>query len=1109
MRVKLILVLLLQVHFLFAQVEKKIVAAVENNVSGKPSVNTVSDGVKQWIINDAYGSMPVTKGEYGQGSLTKKIVVDANGASTVEFTDKNGNVILQKIQVGEKTTNAHEGWLCTYFIYDGQSRLRFVMQPNAVEWLANNNWSIAENEGKKVASEWCFQYEYGNKNRLKIQKNPGAAEIYTVYDKMNRAVFIQDGNMRKKQEWMATMYDELDRPVVMGMMKYQGSVDELQDYADGNIKSGYVKNDALYYDESFANEKDILLQTKQAESKLYQASNSIVMEDGFNSDISPSLVMEIEKSNSRHSGEGVARVTENPVPPGIDITLLKVVYYGNYNFLSESNHGFAFKPGNTKVADGQIADDANGEITGMKVRVLGNPENLVNSEWLTSVNYYDNIGRLVQAQSENFKGGKDISTNIYNAEGKLISNYLSHNNPQTTDAHLRTLAIKTDMEYTSGGSLQSVYKTINDDAGTKKLVLKNEYNENGLLAKKELGATSASNTPIAVMEYAYDESGKVKGINWAYEKNKSYPDVNIDNNRWFGMDVSGMNNYGQALEESWQSGSDMAQRKYGFQYDNAHRLMLADFNQKFGDNWAKSEPGSSGFNIDFSCKIGNGSNAFSAYDGNSNIKGLQQWGLKINRSTVFDQLSFNYYPVSNSLQSVADGSNVKAGASSITEPAAFVYDANGNLAADKGNSGELQTIEYNCLNLPWKITVKDKGIIYYSYDANGNKLQKKVEIFPNRKEEKGKVDITDFAAGFVYQNNKLDYIKYDNGRVRPVVQANNLKFNYDYFLKDNDGDVRMVLTDEERIDAYPVASMENGKEKVENAVYSNIDASRDRLPAGYPSDTYTSPNNSVARLNGSGNKIGPSIMLKVMAGDQFNIRASSWYRTNNVQQGKPVNILDDMVAAMTGGLGSVNKEGIAFDNSQVLLPGVTDFLKEHDNTNVNKKPRAFVNWVLFDGQFKFVAASSGFEQVGGEGEFKVHVKNNIRVAKSGYLYVFVSNETPNQDVYFDNLQLTHIRGPLLQENHYYPFGSIMKGISYTAAGFTGNNYKFRSAEYNNDFDIGFYETSVGLYNPRLGKFWQSKFTPSVIFAIGNGKIGLQGIVLPQSLMGLKNIPVKF
>jgi hypothetical protein len=97
--------------------------------------------------------------------------------------------------------------------------------------------------------------------------------------------------------------------------------------------------------------------------------------------------------------------------------------------------------------------------------------------------------------------------------------------------------------------------------------------------------------------------------------------------------------------------------------------------------------------------------------------------------------------------------------------------------------------------------------------------------------------------------------------------------------------------------------------------------------------------------------------------------------------------------------------------------------------------KAFLNWILFDEQFKYVASSSGASQVGADQEFKTVVLNDLAVYKNGYLYVYVSNETPNIDVFFDNLQVTHVRGPILEETHYYPFGLTIIGISTKAMNF--------------------------------------------------------------------------
>ncbi len=124
--------------------------------------------------------------------------------------------------------------------------------------------------------------------------------------------------------------------------------------------------------------------------------------------------------------------------------------------------------------------------------------------------------------------------------------------------------------------------------------------------------------------------------------------------------------------------------------------------------------------------------------------------------------------------------------------------------------------------------------------------------------------------------------------------------------------------------------------------------------------------------------------------------------------------------------------------------------------------------------------------------------------------MYVSNESP-VNVFFDNLQLVHTRGPLVEETHYYPFGLTMAGISSSALGKLGNKIKFQGQELQNkEFSDGsgleMYEFKWRMHDPQIGRFGSidplaDKYVYNSPYAFSENKV--TGHV---ELEGLESIP---
>jgi hypothetical protein len=109
-------------------------------------------------------------------------------------------------------------------------------------------WSLSAAQ----LSGLCYQYLYDERSRLVEKKIPGKDVEYYIYDKRDRSVMYQDGNLRAQNGgWLVTLYDALDRPICS--MQYT-SINQTRLYLQSllNDNSTWTPNDALYYMKNYS-----------------------------------------------------------------------------------------------------------------------------------------------------------------------------------------------------------------------------------------------------------------------------------------------------------------------------------------------------------------------------------------------------------------------------------------------------------------------------------------------------------------------------------------------------------------------------------------------------------------------------------------------------------------------------------------------------------------------------------------------------------------------------------------------------------------------------------------------------------------------------------------
>jgi RHS repeat-associated protein len=1012
-----------------------------NNWVGRGNGKTIvsklnTTNIVKWTISFT-ATLPVVSGNYAAGTLTQAIMTDEDGYTLTTYTDMDGKLIMK-----------NDKGVQSIFVYDDLNRLRFEIPQKAIDAAAANGQVMTQ----QVADNLCTRHEYDEDGREIVLKKPGIGETYYVYNRYDQIVFSQDPLRRDQDKWIFNKYDPSGRTIQTGLMN-----DEfLSELDPGNPNA--VPINTIYTREMLQN---------------------LV---SYGSLVNPFLQYVFNSKIYKHS---------DYVHTFSNATVYVSYYFDSYDFSSVSFSATT----NFGAYDANQSNKVKGLLTGTKALLSDN------SGYVWSYNFYNSRSELIQVKRTYPDASTSITTTGYDVKGRMISSQLVHG----------SYTIVKKYQYDVLDRIMYVHHRINGASSFTKIAQYN-YDDIGRVSSKVLGNMSH---PV---NYEYNIRNWITGINKAYcnDKNLGY---------YFGMAIYYEKGYdktylnGRIAGIQWRNkGTSNELRSYGYEYDKG-RMTLADYVQQ-DDNQASPDNDWSTKFKDFTTNV--------SYDNNGNITAMKHMGIgPAKNKIVLDDLAYTYHPNSNLIKKIVESTpdseakdpeqhngmgDFRDNINNSTAPEDYTYDANGNITHDENRNANIITNSWFTINKPTYVEHLNGDHITYIYDALGNLLQKKTFQY------KGALPPAQhtfmYVNDLIYKNGSLQLITHDEGRVRPESGVTGTTYAYDYFLKDYIDNVRSIITEDAgaasgtmqppgtepgyTINPDPggipmepggtlptkepiayLATSEPSNSEFENSVFENIESTR----ASRPLSTETT-NKFCAKIYGEeeGQGIGPSIILKVSADDEVQIGVETFFFSNGIPgNAMPLEALATGVVGLISGGAIISPEGIAI-TPQGLPISVsqtgTALAQIQDGQQDSTKPKAYLNYMMFDNGMQFLPDASGAIQVSVSDNWKSIDIEKIKVPENGFLYIFTSNQTP-ASVYTDNLYVITWTGRLLEETHYYPYG--LSFDTYKAPNHKTNDTKYNCQcieqnEYedvNGDsYGLDWYDFAARSYDPQIGRWMQ-------------------------------------
>jgi RHS repeat-associated protein len=490
------------------------------------------------------------------------------------------------------------------------------------------------------------------------------------------------------------------------------------------------------------------------------------------------------------------------------------------------------------------------------------------------------------------------------------------------------------------------------------------------------------------------------------------------------------------------------------------------------------------------------------YDPNGNILSLKRY---TNTGGYLHALTYRYHTNKNRLLDV-DGYT----SSSNKAAHGFKYNAIGQMInEDKLEAAADQYVEYDVtgkVRFVFSDSTKAIGTkkVEYLYDDRGFRLAKKT-FKPGVTPET--LDRTTWyirdASGTILsiyeQDNagggaltQTEIPMYGSGKLGTVYPKQDGSAIYE--ITDHLGNARALLR--ENLSIYTATMEDNGLADITNPAVQEF-TYFDKIPETVVTDSrmnhtlplpaVASPNKAsylhwisgITGMDAKDKAVGPSIVLRVTSGDAVDME--TWVRYEK-KVSYTRNITTLMLAQFLGA-GFAYAPG--FDGATAAQTGQTfstalttgGFMGDGGD---GTKPFAYLNYIVLDQNMQRITSSymrvptdAGFI-AGEEGLPNLHkrvgITQPLKIAQNGFIYIWVSNESENTKVWFDDLKITHTSSLVTQATDYGVWGDVLREQKSDASKYRFG-YQGQYAE--KDEETGWNHFELREYDPVIGR-WTAK-----------------------------------